>query len=247
MFHISTHISPAIEPEIHPRAETPHANDDGTPHTSSLASVTPGTGFPSPGASGKPSGLLGNLSAPSSGFTPIKLPGDSTTYYIKNSSGNGPRTLYTGDPQAGTYKQSNKTVVSDGNHGWQQGGGLPGGGQKSSKQGDSGTPLIDQDALQRSSSSSWKSSPSSQSGSTQQSSSSSWKSSASSQPGSSQQSSSSSQSAGGGISKWYVTPDGRGGSKPASASADKEKGEPTHVFLRGPNAGKAIYYPPGTN
>ena len=129
MFHISTHISPAIEPEVHPRAETPHANDDGTPHTSSPASVTPGAGFPSPGASGKPSGLLGSLPPPSSGFAPIKLPGDSTTYYIKNSSGNGPRTLYTSDPQAGTYKQTNKTVVSDGHDGWQLDDGLKAGGR----------------------------------------------------------------------------------------------------------------------
>jgi hypothetical protein len=133
MFHISTHISPAIEPEIHPHVETPHANDNGAPHTSAPTSVTPGTGSPSAGASGKGSGLFARLSAPSSEFAPFKLPGDPIQYYIKDSSGNGPRTLYTGDPQAGAYKQTNRAVVSDGNHGWLRDDGLKGAGGDKSK------------------------------------------------------------------------------------------------------------------
>jgi hypothetical protein len=128
MFRVHIDIPPPIERGIHSPAEKPPADEGGTPHTAtSPSSITPGTGFPSPGASGKPSGLLGNLFPPPSGFSPIQLPGDATNYYIKDSSGNGPRTLYTYDPQTSKYKQTSKQAVPDGSGGGKLDDGLKGG------------------------------------------------------------------------------------------------------------------------
>lgn len=67
MFHMPNHISRTIDADIHSRPDTSHAEQGGVPHVSSPASVTPGTGFPSAGASGKPSGLIARLSVPQEG------------------------------------------------------------------------------------------------------------------------------------------------------------------------------------
>jgi hypothetical protein len=128
MFHIPEHFSPSVASDIHPHNNAPHTDQGGSPHTSSPASVTSGTDFPSAGASGKPTGLLGNLSAFPSEYTSVKLPGDATSYYIKNSSGTGSSTLYTRDPQTSMYTQTSKQVAPDGHGGWQRDDGLKGGG-----------------------------------------------------------------------------------------------------------------------
>jgi hypothetical protein len=71
MFHIPEHFSPSVASDIHPHNNAPHTDQGGSPHTSSPASVTSGTDFPSAGASGKPTGLLGNLSAFPSEYTSV--------------------------------------------------------------------------------------------------------------------------------------------------------------------------------
>jgi hypothetical protein len=77
--------------------------------------------FPSHGASGQPSGLLGNL------FAPITLPGEPPGFYRKDGPKLGPQPLYTRDPDTGVYTQSSKQAVPDGKGGWLRDSGLKGG------------------------------------------------------------------------------------------------------------------------
>lgn len=121
MFHISTHTSPHLSTDIHPNTEMPETDQGSTPHTPPPLSVTPRRGFSSQGASGQPSGLLGNL------FAPVTLPGEPPGFYMKNASKLGPQPLYTRDPDTGAYTQSSQRAVPDGQGGWQRDGGLKGG------------------------------------------------------------------------------------------------------------------------
>ncbi|MBM7125345.1 hypothetical protein ISP19_08110 [Dyella flava] len=64
----------------------------------------------------------------------MTLPGDPAIYFIKSTSNaSGAQALYTRAPQTGVLKQTSKQVLPDGHGGWKLDGGLPGGGQGSSR------------------------------------------------------------------------------------------------------------------
>lgn len=127
-------VHPHIETHVHTETHTPSAGEHADPvHASSPASVASSGGFPSGGASGHPSGLLGRLSM--SNQTSVKLPGDASSYVVKDSSNTRtPQPLYTSSPETGDLKQTPKMGIYDGNGGVTLDKGLLGGGQESSKQ-----------------------------------------------------------------------------------------------------------------
>lgn len=121
VFHISTNTSLHPSLEDHPHTDMPKGGQGDALHAPAPVSVTPGMGFSSHGASGQPSGLLGEF------FAPIKLPGEPHTFYIKESAQGDSQQLYTRDPHTGAYRQSSKQALPDGKGGWQRDGGLKGG------------------------------------------------------------------------------------------------------------------------
>jgi hypothetical protein len=127
VFHISTHTSPHLSSERHPPADASHADQGRMAHASAPLSLTPGTDFLAPGATGSPSGLLGHLPVSDAGWVAVTLPGDSSAYYVKSGAGDGLHPLYTRDPGTGMYRQTSKQVVPDSKGGWQADSGLKGG------------------------------------------------------------------------------------------------------------------------
>jgi hypothetical protein len=127
MFHIPMHAEPHIPVEAHSHPDTPKADQAVRPRPRPPVSITPDLDFSAHAASGQPSGLLARLPVSDPGFVRVMLPGDASTYYIKNDAGKGTHQLYTRDPSSGTYIQTYKRVALRGKDGWQRDDGLKGG------------------------------------------------------------------------------------------------------------------------
>jgi len=129
MFSIHPHIEIQTHVEIHSTSTGKHPD---LAHGLSPVSVSNG-GFPSAGASGRPSGLLGRLST--SKQTSVKRLGDANSYVVKDPSNTRtPQPLYIPSPETGHLKQTPKMGIYDGNGGVTLDKGMPGGGSGSSKE-----------------------------------------------------------------------------------------------------------------
>lgn len=130
--HVTGHLPVHPDDAVHPSPTGPSEHGRSSPLP---ASTTSSAGFPNTPSTGKPSGLLSTLHNPSFEPKAVRLPGDATTYYVKNPSNtNTPQSLYTRDPETGVLKQTSKQVVDDGKDGWKIVDGLKGGGDKEDKQ-----------------------------------------------------------------------------------------------------------------
>ncbi|WP_147293178.1 hypothetical protein [Dyella monticola] len=130
--HVTERLPIHPDDAVRPSAMGPNEHGSNSPRP---ASATSSIGFPTTPSTGRPSGLLSTLHNPSFEPKAVRLPGDATTYYVKNPSNTKtPQSLYTRDPDTGVLKQTSKQIVDDGKDGWQIVDGLKGGGDKEDKQ-----------------------------------------------------------------------------------------------------------------
>ncbi|HTV84756.1 MAG TPA: hypothetical protein VME63_05095 [Dyella sp.] len=128
MFRIDTDVLTHFEPTVEPHPGRPNPEESAQMRSSSV-SITPGpAGFPSSPASGRSSGLLARFDHPTHEPMAVRVPGDSTPYYIKDASNTRQaQPLFTRDPDAKTLKQTSKQAVYHGDGDAQPVNGLIGG------------------------------------------------------------------------------------------------------------------------